>query len=272
MRYVHQPPASRCLDPLTAVKFNLGWKLALAAKGIASSELLPSFEVERMPVIADMLKLTTGLSNRAFSTTTQQKIAAAKAAEAEAVALDERERGWFRGRKLFQLDLNYRWSSVVVDERFEALETERDAYGMPGCDVRAGDRAPDAPELVLLPPTGRSQTTRLFDIFSPAFHTILLFRSRDTESVHFAVDALRPLPRELFKVLLIVGSGATVGDDLDDIDLVVEDHKGYAREGYGLKDSDAPAVVLTRPDGMIGAFTISAGGVQKYLSGVFAFP
>ena len=71
-----------------------------------------------MPVIADMLKLTTDLYNRAFSTTTQQKIAAAKAAEVDAATLDERERGWFRGRKLFQLDLNYRWSNITIDERY----------------------------------------------------------------------------------------------------------------------------------------------------------
>ena len=60
--------------------------MALAVKGLATPALLESFEIERMPVIADMLKITTDLFKNAFNTDTQEKIQLAK--EAEAAAAD----------------------------------------------------------------------------------------------------------------------------------------------------------------------------------------
>lgn len=220
-----------------------------------------------MPVIADMLKLTTELYNRAFNTETAKKLEAAKAAEAAGnTDADAREKGWFRGRKLFQLDLNYRWSTVVFDERFEGAENPVDAYGVPGHDVRAGDRAPDAPEL-----KGKDRTTRLFDIFSPAYHTVLLFSSGDLQDVQPFVEAVVKLPLDLFKIGIIVPAGASVKGDLSrHVDFILEDTKGYAKEDYGLKEVTAPTAVIVRPDAMIGAFATSSRGVEKYLSAVFS--
>ena len=43
------------------IKFNLGWKLSLAQKGYASGILLDSYEVERIPVISEMLQITTDI-------------------------------------------------------------------------------------------------------------------------------------------------------------------------------------------------------------------
>ena len=242
----------------------------MAIKGLATPALLDSFEVERMPVIADMLKITTDLFHHIFNTDTQRKIELAKEAEAGAEdALSEaRERGWLRGGKLFQLDLNYRWSTVVLDERFENAESAKDAYGVPGHDVRAGDRAPDAPALLAAPPKGDGALTRLFDIFKPSTHTVLLFASGNLEVKPF-LAVLAALPSDLFNVLAIVPAGIQVQGSLDGIDAILEDTEGFARDGYGLKDGSVPTAVLVRPDGMIGAFAVSGGGLEKYLSAVF---
>lgn len=245
-------------------QFNLGWKLALALKGHATPSLLPSFEIERMPVIADMLKITTELYERSFNTDTQRKLAAARAAEQAGPAGDDtaRERGWFRGRKLFQLDINYRWSPVVLDERLGGGESVRVAYGEPEQDVRAGDRAPDAPIFV------EGKGTRLFDIFSPTYHTILFFGVGD--KAEEVLDVLRGFPAGLVKILLVKSSKEATAAIFSGVDTVVEDKEGHARKGYGLDGQEGPVAVAVRPDGMIGAFATSAKGLEKYFSLVFS--
>ena len=242
----------------------------MTMRGYASSTLLSTYEVERIPVIADMLKITTDLYNRTMESNIQREIAVQKAVKAAQQLNDSERSPWHRGRKLFQLDVNYRWSPVVVDERFMDAEMACDAYGSIGHDVRAGDRASDAPELKIVHGTTSGQTTRLFDIFSPASHTVLLFGSNDLNTFKSSLDIIRSLPRELFKVMFVLAPGATAQGDLDTVDFVVEDTKGLAKVGYGLEDTTTPLVILIRPDAMVGAVATSEHGVDKYVRAVFS--
>jgi len=43
--------------------YNLGWKLALVTQGRATERLLDTYEAERRPVAADVLKNTTANTN-----------------------------------------------------------------------------------------------------------------------------------------------------------------------------------------------------------------
>ena len=244
----------------------------MTLKGYASPTLLATYEIERIPVIAEMLKITTELFNRVISSTVQQELDLQKAMQdASAQQLESEERSpWKRSRKFFQLYLNYRWSPAVIDERFADAEGVHDAYGVAEQDVRAGDRAPDAPELKVVHPSGSGQTTRLFDIFKPMLHTVLLFGSEDVQTFRSSLDVIRVLPKELFKVVLVLAPGGEAKGELGAIDLVVEDIKDYARDNFGLKDMVVPVVVLARPDGMVGAIATSEYGVDKYVSAVFA--
>ena len=45
--------------------YNLGWKLALVARGEAPESLLDSYEAERKAVAADVLATTRGLTEKA---------------------------------------------------------------------------------------------------------------------------------------------------------------------------------------------------------------
>ena len=64
----------------------------------------------------------------------------------------------------------------LVDER-------SDAYGMRGHDVRAGDRASDAPRLVALANVMADETwVRLFDLFDPMLRTVLIFSFEVSEN------------------------------------------------------------------------------------------
>lgn len=151
--------------------------LALATKGRASPALLDSYEIEGTPVIAEMLQLSTQLYDQFNKERTSGTASEAlnRAGETVKATEDQQDKSssWFRSRKLFQLDVNYRWSTVIFDERFkdEGARKVADVYGVVGRATQAGDRAPDAPALI----DASGTKTRLFDIFSLAKHAALVF-------------------------------------------------------------------------------------------------
>ncbi|KAL5527177.1 hypothetical protein ACEPAG_5968 [Sanghuangporus baumii] len=312
--HAHSPMGGQGMTSSIQDSFNLAWKLALVVKGYASPTLLTSYEEERLPCIADMLleshklhrlvysekgatssNTEPGKENNAIVQNTIDALGSAATPLSESEnkqneknsndsQLDQR---FFRGRKLFQLDLNYRWSPIVFDERRpvvsassgESDRKEKDAYGKPGHDLRAGDRAPDAPGLVILHkashPVGKignvadseeGDVIRLFDTFDPTVHIALLFSS-DQFFIKTVQDVLKILPEGLIRAAVIVpkDSSSAVGKD---VDVVLADKEGHAYKGYGI-EKDANVVVIVRPDAMIGAFAVSSGGVERYLTKVF---
>ena len=101
--------------------------------------LLGTYSEERVPVIKQMLERTTELLNKTLS---------AKKEDDNAISA-----AWNRPRALLQLGVNYRWSSIVLDERHPYTLGKKsnalDSYGDEGItDFHAGDRAPDSPGLV----------------------------------------------------------------------------------------------------------------------------
>ena len=246
----------------------------MTVKEQASPALINSFNIERIPVIAEMLNITTELYKLAFTPDTQAAIQNASEAAAKEQPVSNMERAFFRGRKLFQLDVNYRWSDVVFDERFEndRQAAAKNAYGSEGHDVRAGDRAPDAPELLCLHSKTSLKPSRLFDIYSTIKHTALIFDGRAIKSgTNSLIQAVDALPAETFQKVYIFPS--TFSRELDtDVrgkaDYVVKDEQGYAFKHFGLSEKDA-SVVIVRPDAMVGAFALTEAGVRKYVSAVF---
>lgn len=108
--HTHPPTGGQGLNTSLQDAYNLGWKLA-AVLDSAPDALLDTYEVERRPIAAQVLGLSTRL-------------------------LDEARRGVLRrGREVHQLDIGYPGSPL-------ALEKPDRAGG-----ILAGDRAPDAPLL-----------------------------------------------------------------------------------------------------------------------------
>ena len=128
-------------------QLNLAWKLSLVYKGLSPVSLLDSYTTERLPVIAEMLNITTGMLNNIREAPTIEG----------ALAREER---------LNMLGVNYRTSPIVVDE-FTNAEPVNAYRVLDEGELVAGDRAPDAPGLVVL--AGGAET-RLFDVFSPTYH------------------------------------------------------------------------------------------------------
>lgn len=139
--------------------------------------MLDTYTEERLPVIAEMLKKSSGLFNNS--------------ARSEATGADKQS-SWRRGGELHQFGVHCRWSSIVLDERTPKEDEPVDPYGRnhsPTDVVRAGERAPDAPGLAILG-AATPETTTLFKLFDVSRHTVLIF----SDGTDTATGRTKPTP------------------------------------------------------------------------------
>lgn len=178
---------------------------------------------------------------------------------------------WTQGRSLAQLGVNYRWSSIVIDERATDVlykgQPSR-AYGGEESDgLHAGDRAPDAPGLVNVR-KDINDSTSLFDIFQPSYHTVLFFGT-EHELLSPALSALKDYPLQLTRSVVICPKGMSTPPVINGADLVLVDQQGHAYAGYGVS-SENLTIVIVRPDAVVGGIVFGVAGIKRYFRGVFS--
>ncbi|VDB82641.1 unnamed protein product [Peniophora sp. CBMAI 1063] len=240
--HLHSPTGGQGLTSGVMDVRNLSWKLALVCKGLAPPSLLDTYSEERVPVIAEMLKITTKLATATFKAKPDPE-------------------AFKRPATLGQLGVHCRWSSIVYDGlregevKFEStnLAPQSTYGGDGGSRLEAGDRAPDAPGLVSL----RGETA-LFDVFHAARHTVLVFGLSRTETVRAAVEKY---PEGYIVVVTLLPEGAE-----KQAGAFVDSH-GHAARAYGKELGVAVAIV--RPDGVVGALLKADEGVEIYFSRIF---
>ncbi|KAF9254297.1 hypothetical protein L218DRAFT_938684 [Marasmius fiardii PR-910] len=258
--HVHSPTGAQGMNSGVQDSINLAWKIALVHHRHSPLSLLDSYSDERLPVIAAMLNKTTDLMNRTFRPILQ----------ADNNGVDTT--GFTRGFELRQLGVNYRGSSVIIDEKH--LDTARDSVVDPyrgGLDgtTKAGYRAPAAPGL------GREDgsTTTLFDLFSPSKHTVLVFADESglASDLLFSVKTVFP---ERTSQTVVVYPRSYSGLKVDSLiaDYTVVDTEGYAFKHYNVRQSDSEdkyRVFVIRPDGYIGGIVEGEQGLKQYGKLVF---
>ncbi len=143
--HVHSPTGGQGMNTGIQDAYNLGWKLGLVLQG-TNSRLLQTYQEERLPVAAAVLKLSTQLLDKF------------KSAERSLPTDDNNER--------FQLRLNYRNSSLSKQATLLPLP------------LQAGDRAPDAPLQ-----NSNGGPIRLFDLFRGPHFTILFTGDIPTDNL-----------------------------------------------------------------------------------------
>ncbi|KAJ7696581.1 FAD binding domain-containing protein [Mycena rosella] len=226
--------------------FNLAWKLALVLRGQAPMALLDTYHEERSPVIQTMLIKTTELLNAYVD-----------------VKDSDSASNWDRDTSMFMLGINYRWSALVVDEQDGEKDVPMDPYGVHTRGLRAGDRAPDAPELEDLVHGG--PPTRFFDVLDVSRHTVLVF-SASPERYSAVLETLSRFPQGTARCVAIVPSGASAAD-IHGPDIILEDTQKHAYSGYGFKMGCD--IVVVRPDGVLGAVVRSSAGLEQYFRQIF---
>ncbi|KAI5988750.1 hypothetical protein EDD15DRAFT_2198839 [Pisolithus albus] len=286
---VHSPAGGQGLNPsvetrsirVTTIEltcrrqFNIAWKIALVYKGFSPVSLLDTYTAERLPVIAEMLGYTTEMHKMIDDDGNS------KGANSD---LEPRLR---RANNMYMLGVNYRSSPIVVDEFAPVPVAPVVAHGAYGeveeGVLRAGDRAPDAPELVSVvglncpPPhliSSASQSavsllsrmagsTRMFGIFGSTHHTVIIFAPALTDPAvqSMLVTLQQIVPQELVKPVVVLPGSTSAPDNLleasSEVDRVIDvevlvDHAGHAYRGY-VVESQEKKVVVVRPDGMVGA-------------------
>jgi 2-polyprenyl-6-methoxyphenol hydroxylase-like FAD-dependent oxidoreductase len=236
--HVHSPTGGQGLNSSAQDAFNIAWKISLVYKGLSPASLLDSYTTERLPVIAEMLNVTTELLQRIRTAPLDHAM--------------ERE------RKLDMLGVNYRFSPIVRDEFSEAGPVSSYRVLEEGV-LAAGDRAPDAPELRVGADGG---ATSLFAVFSPKQHTVLVF-GPDVASATDILGTLSTYPRAPVRLVVVLPQGSAASE----VDVLV-DEAGHAYRGYLAERGDR-RVVVVRPDGVVGAMVRGAEGVTAYFEKIF---
>jgi hypothetical protein len=232
---------------------NLAWKLALVLTERASPRLLETYTTERVPVIAEMLRRSTELLDAML----RGDLSAADVL--------------MRDPALRQLGVNYEWSAVVYDERRAGgrAPVPQGAYGGSGTPgLWAGDRAPNATDLRVL--GGGEALTSLFDLFSLAKHTVLVFVGQDAaeeDAARAFLDVVSRQPGGACQTLLVFEQAPQHAALQSRADVAVMDSKGYAAQFYEAKAGIRAAVV--RPDGAVGAMVKTSEGLANALKLVF---
>ncbi|KAK0188554.1 FAD binding domain-containing protein [Armillaria mellea] len=221
--HVHSPTGGQGLNSGIQDAVNLAWKLALVQKGLGS--------LARIPVIAAMLNKTSEILTKTFTNG----------------GIGQTLAGWNRGYELRQFGVNYRNSSIVVDETPVEGDETVDPYrsGNDGT-IRGGDRAPDAPGLVFV---NRTHKTSLFEIFGSSYHTVLIFSGDHTA----VLDTLKYYPAGIINII--------------SADYVLVDGDGYAYKHYNMAGK-LTKIVVVRPDGMIGGLVRDVYGLKQYFNGI----
>lgn len=218
-----------------------------------------------MPVVGEMMNLSSELHRHAIAAYIRKPGTRASLPRADPM---------FRDKKLSQLWVNYRWSPIVMDERFpkDGIDTARNPFGVEGDDLHAGDRAPDVTMLLdansLQNDLERSSlsSTTLHNVLSPSLHTLIVFASHDlSESSLIRFAKYRDLG--VLSVVLVVPSAKSFDDLGADKILIDCSNTAYNAYAPSLDDSSSNYVVV-RPDMIIGALGSDTGIVDRYFSSI----
>jgi 2-polyprenyl-6-methoxyphenol hydroxylase-like FAD-dependent oxidoreductase len=156
--HVHSPAGAQGMNTGIQDAWNLGWKLALVARGVADPALLDSYESERLPVGRFVLRFTDRASSVATTDSTFVRLIRTQIVPRLLPLLLRTRKGRAFGfRTLSQLAIRYRNSPAV-----------QESPGAPRAGPRAGDRLPDA-RIV----RGGRESWLHEALAAPAFHLLL---------------------------------------------------------------------------------------------------
>ncbi|WP_432573711.1 FAD-dependent monooxygenase [Kineococcus sp. SYSU DK005] len=235
--HLHPPAGGQGMNTGIQDAWNLGWKLALAVRGLASEGLLDSYEAERRPAGRAIVDRAVNL---AFT---------------DEIDMDDAREQFLLE---MQMTMNYAGSPLVG----ESLVT---AAGGP----EPGHRAPDATGLRRF---GVAHELRVFDLLRSTRSALLLYADAGVDEEGFLqleklADAARTAAAGELDVHLVVSPDAVVPAALG-IGAHRDTRHAY-RDAYGVSGTAAHVV---RPDGHVGFRSLPASlpAVLEHLALVFA--
>lgn len=224
--HIHSPAGGQGLNTGLHDAFNLGWKLALVARGEAPPALLDTYSAERVPIAAGVLKFTHQLVS-IFTVASPRRRWLRDRILPTVMATPRAESRY--ARCVSQLSHSYRGgplASVAPDGRRRPL--------------RAGDRVPCVTDL-----RQADKTISTLDLLAGSSHTLLVLAGHPGDLL-LAERATSRLGRHAGMLQTFLVTGPTTSSDpnaVNDPDLRA--HRRYAALGGRL--------LLVRPDGYLAA-------------------
>ncbi|KAF8824655.1 hypothetical protein HHX47_DHR8000109 [Lentinula edodes] len=181
---------------------------------------------------------------------------------------DSTKSGWLRWRNtaLEMYGINYRFSSIVLDERDDSPPDNQKALahaysGYEGSGtLNAGDRAPEAPGILR-----EGQVTSLMSLFQHHLHTVLIFSNdyKEVQAVANVVQEISIIPNQAF----IITKNSEHRLDNEEMS-VLHDSEGHAHAAYLVNEPKDFVVVIIRPDSFIGGIVKEPEGVSRYFHNI----
>ncbi|WP_432488152.1 FAD-dependent monooxygenase [Kineococcus sp. SYSU DK018] len=235
--HLHPPAGGQGMNTGIQDAWNLGWKLALAVRGLAAEGLLDSYEAERRPAGRAIVDRAVNL---AFT---------------DEIDMDDAKAQFLLE---MQMTMNYAGSPLVGESVAGAVDGPEPGY-----------RAPDVTGLRRF---GVAHELRLFDLLRSTRSALLLYADAGVGEEGFLqlekfADAARTAAAGELDVHLVVSPDAVVPAALG---LGVHrDTGGAYRTAYGV---DGVAAHVVRPDGHVGFRSLPASlpAVLEHLALVFA--
>ena len=237
--HIHSPAGAQGMNTGIQEAWNLGWKLALVARGIADEALLDTYEAERRPIGRFVLRFTDRAARIAISESRTLRLLRTELVPRLAPLVLRSSRARSYGfRTLAQLRIHYRTSPAV-----------REGEPTPTRGPKAGDRLPDA-RIALDGQAGWLQDA----LAAPRFHLLLCGAADGWDASHLA--ALQQRSGGLLAARRLTREA---------VPSALHDPDGQALARLGVEGA---AQYLVRPDGHIGyrCAGTDLSGVERYLA------
>jgi len=221
--HIHSPVGGQGMNAGIQDAFNLAWKLALVIKGKADSSLLDSYQLERFPILNELVNLTGQLTERAlFDPSFYEKLQDF----GRAITKHETDLATRIGRQLTQLDIQYQDSPIIS---YQNLSEQ---------SPKPGERAPDVK---------MNSSARLYDYLRHTEHQVLLFTGSPLEKDSLA--KLEKLQHWLMRTYPeLVRAQIVSKEEMGSIDNLIFDAHFAIHQAYKISK---PTVYIIRPDNHI---------------------
>lgn len=276
--HIHSPMGGQGMNEGMQDALNLAWKLAYHLQGLAGIALLDTYQAERGPLIADVLK-DTALMSEVLFWSNPLLLSARNELLSFVTSLDVAQpalRELFSGAtRAYAANPILRQRTLTPGEHISDLVHGRQ-HPNPVDDVAfaggpaPGRRAPDAPGIA----SPGQPAQRLLTHFAGDFrHRLLLFTGEHTGPERYAelqqyVAQVDDQFGNWLRPFLVVHQSPETGQD--DMYLLI-DTAGNLHKRYGARHE---CLYLIRPDGFIGyrSQPVLLADLEAYLTTVFSLP
>jgi 2-polyprenyl-6-methoxyphenol hydroxylase-like FAD-dependent oxidoreductase len=240
--HIHSPVGGQGMNTGIQDAYNLAWKLALVINGHADEKLLESYQAERYPVIADIVRETEKITkwlitDNAFINWSRSLII--RLVNNSKYIADK------IGMRISQLAIRYQSSTII---EYQSLL---------GSLIKPGERSLDVQI---------DNAKRLHDYFKNPKHNILLFAGlKPTQATIGHLFDLQVWVRQNYSE--VSNTYIVVNDERVNAEYVIYDNEDRIHKCYGVKRQ---AAFIIRPDNYLGAQTAADYyHIQQYFDQMF---